>query len=45
MRGLRAENDARTKSAEGASSIRTACETNFSAGKSVGLLGFHITLG
>ena len=29
----------------GASSIRTACETNFSAGKSAGLLGFHITLG
>ena len=32
-------------SAEGTSSIGTACETNFSAGKSAGLLGFHITLG
>ena len=32
-------------SAEGTSSIGTACETKFSAGKSAGLLGFHITLG
>ncbi len=29
----------------GASGIRITCETNFSAGKSAGLLGFHITLG
>jgi hypothetical protein len=32
-------------SAEGTSSIGTAGETKFSAGKSAGLLGFHITLG
>ena len=41
MHGIRAANDARTNSTEGASDVRKPCETRFSAGKSAYLLEFH----